>query len=176
MLETIQPELTGARHAVIHRVPPKPGLDHAPGDVSADRFVDDYLYYLLSRAAHLVSQQFHAQLRPRGMAVPVWRVLATLSDSDGLPVTELARRTLFKQPTLTKVIDRMERQGLVERRASEQDRRKVLIYVTERGRNGVGDLLERAKRHEQTMLAGYGDNQVALLKTALHDLIERCGG
>src|ERR1041385_8124206 len=93
------------------------------------RFIDDYLSYLLARASHLVSRQFHAQLKPRGMPVPVWRgrVRGSLSDGDGLPVTELAKITLFKQPTLTKVIDRMSKQGLVERRASERDRRKVLV-------------------------------------------------
>ncbi|MEJ0071368.1 MAG: MarR family winged helix-turn-helix transcriptional regulator [Pseudomonadota bacterium] len=90
-------------------------------DEAPRRFIDDYLSYLLSRASHLVSRQFHAQLKPRGMPVPVWRVLSTLSDGDGLPVTELAKITLFKQPTLTKVIDRMSKEELVERRASERE-------------------------------------------------------
>jgi MarR family transcriptional regulator, organic hydroperoxide resistance regulator len=145
--------------------------DHAPR-----RFVDDYLAYLLARASHLVSRQFHAQLKPRGMPVPVWRVLSTLSDGDGLPVTELAKITLFKQPTLTKVIDRMSKQGLVERRASERDRRKVLVFITPKGRALVGDLLVRAKQHERDVLAGHSDSEVERLKGALHTLIQRCGG
>src|SRR5258706_6492826 len=140
------------------------------------RFIDDYLSYLLARASHLVSRQFHAQLKPRGLPVPVWRVLSSLSDGDGLPVTELAKVTLFKQPTLTKVIDRMSKQGLVERRASERDRRKVLIYITPKGRSQLGDLLERAKQHERDVLAGHNDGEVERLKGALHTLIQRCGG
>ena len=143
--------------------------NHAPR-----RFVDDYLAYLLARASHLVSRQFHAQLKPRGMPVPVWRVLSALSDGDGQPVTELARLTLFKQPTLTKVIDRMSRQGLVERRASARDRRKVLVYITPKGRALVTDLLARAKQHEREVLAGYSDSEVERLKAALHTLIQRC--
>jgi len=109
-------------------------------DEAPRRFIDDYLSYLLARASHLVSRQFHAQLKPRGMAVPVWRVLSTLSDGDGLPVTELAKITLFKQPTLTKVIDRMSKQagraprlrarspqgaGLYHRQGTRPDRRSV---------------------------------------------------
>ena len=147
-----------------------------PGAEAPRRFIDDYLAYLLARASHLVSRQFHAQLKPRGMAVPVWRVLSTLSDGDGLPVTELAKVTLFKQPTLTKVIDRMSKQGLVERRASERDRRKVLVYITPKGRALLGDLLVRAKQHERDVLAGHSDGEVERLKGALHTLIQRCGG
>lgn len=110
------------------------------------------------------------------MPVPVWRVLSTLSDGDGLPVTELAKITLFKQPTLTKVIDRMAKQGLVERRASERDRRKVLVFILPAGRALIGDLLARAKQHERDVLAGHSDQEVERLKSALHTLIQRCGG
>ena len=145
-------------------------------DEAPRRFIDDYLSYLLARASHLVSRQFHAQLKPRGMPVPVWRVLSTLSDGDGLPVTELAKITLFKQPTLTKVIDRMSKQGLVERRASERDRRKVLVFITAKGRSQIADLLTRAKQHEREVLSGLSDADVNALKAALHNLIQRCGG
>src|SRR5262245_27393593 len=116
-----------------------------PQDEAPRRFIDDYLSYLLARASHLVSRQFHAQLKPRGMAVPIWRVLSSLSDGDGLPVTELAKVTLFKQPTLTKVIYRMTKLGLVERRPSDRDRRKVLIFITTKGRAQITELLGRAK-------------------------------
>lgn len=147
-----------------------------PPDEAPRRFIDDYLSYLLARASHLVSRQFHAQLKPRGMPVPVWRVLCTLSDGDGLPVTELAKMTLFKQPTLTKVIDRMSKQGLVERRPSERDRRKVLVFITPKGRSQITDLLTRAKHHEREVLAGLSEAEVNALKAHLHNLIQRCGG
>src|SRR5690606_15491283 len=49
-----------------------------PGPEAMPRFVDDYLSYLLARASHQVSRAFHAQLKPYGLSVPQWRVLATL--------------------------------------------------------------------------------------------------
>lgn len=150
------------------------GDPDSSGGAKSRRFIDDYLAYLLARASHLVSEQFHAQLRPRRMAVPVWRVLSSLSAGDGMPVTELAKITLFKQPTLTKLIDRMAKVGLVERRASERDRRKVLVFITPKGRSEVADLLVRAKQHERDVLAGYSDAEIEKLKTALHTLIARC--
>ena len=49
------------------------------------------------------------------------RVLATLSDGDGMTVGELARIALANQPTMTKNIDKLEKAGLVERRGDEGD-------------------------------------------------------
>ena len=53
--------------------------------------------------------------RRRGVGVPVWRVLASLSGSRGETVTGLAEVCLLQQPTMTKLLDRMVRDGLVTR-------------------------------------------------------------
>ena len=82
---------------------------------TTDRFVDDYLLYLLARASHALSAEFHGTLRKAGVSVPVWRVLATLSGSPGETVTGLAEACLLQQPTMTKLLDRMVRDGMVKR-------------------------------------------------------------
>jgi 3-hydroxy-9,10-secoandrosta-1,3,5(10)-triene-9,17-dione monooxygenase reductase component len=141
----------------------------------AQRFVDDYLLYLLARASHAASGEFHARLGELGIPVQHWRVLASLCDADGMTVSALAHVVLFKQPTLTKVIDRMARLGLVERRAAPVDRRKVTVHITRSGRAVVRDLLKRAKAHEAEVLAGYGAEEVGQLKAVLRMLIGRLG-
>jgi len=72
-----------------------------------DRFIDDYLLYLLARASAGISAQFHARLKTHGLQVPEWRVLASLSDGDGMTIGELATLALQRQPTMTKIIDRL---------------------------------------------------------------------
>ena len=136
-------------------------------------FIDDYLSYLLTRASHLVSKQFHDQVKRHGLSVTEWRVLATLSDGDGLTVSELADIVLFKQPTLTRIIDRMVRDGLLLRRIDAEDRRRTLVFVTPRGRAAISDLLGRAKAHELEVLAEYGAAEVLRLKEMLRTLIDR---
>lgn len=133
-------------------------------------FVDDYLLYLLARASHQVSRQFHEVVREAGLQVPEWRVLATLADG---PVTvgELADVTLMQQPTLTKILDRMTAQGLVTRRRHDGDGRKVLVESTDAGQRTVARLLNAARRHEVDVLAGYDHGEVQALKQALKRLI-----
>ncbi|MGB0631191.1 MAG: MarR family winged helix-turn-helix transcriptional regulator [Alphaproteobacteria bacterium] len=140
-----------------------------------ERFVDTYLLYLLARASSEVSEQFHDRLKSHELQVPEWRVLASLSDGDGMTVGELANRALQHQPTMTKTIDRMEKTGLVERRQGDPDRRQVRVFITPEGRRRVDAALKDAKRHEQEVLAEYSADEAARLKSMLQTLIERNG-
>ena len=141
----------------------------------AERFVDDYLLYLLARASSEVSAQYHARLKQHGLQVPEWRVLASLSDGDGMTVGELAARALQRQPTMTKIINRMEISGLIERRQGASDRRQVRIHITPEGRRRIDRALADAKAHETDVLSDYGPKEAALLKSMLQALIDRNG-
>lgn len=145
----------------------------APGTPRQDRFVDDYLAYLLARASHQVSREFHRELKPFELTVLEWRVLATLHGADGCSLSEVAEAVLFKQPTVTKLIDRMERDGWVRRLPGAPDRRRIRIVMTERGHDVVGKLLLRAKRHEAACLASYAPEEIENLKRILRDLLRR---
>ena len=97
-------------------------LQQTPPNQSEARFIDTYFLYLLARASHLMSASFHDQLRRRGVQIPVWRVLASLVGSPhGETVTGLAEVCLLRQPTMTKLLDRMVRDGLVRRDADARD-------------------------------------------------------
>ena len=67
-------------------------------------FVDDYLAYLLARASHLISSEFHAVVEASGLSLMEWRVMASLSGKDSLSINELASIVLAKQPTVTKLV------------------------------------------------------------------------
>ncbi len=136
------------------------------------RFIDDYLLYLLARASSQASAEFHARLKGAAVPIPHWRVLAALSDGEALTVSALARIVLFKQPTLTKILDRMARLGLIGRRPGTADRRVVLVRITEAGRRVARHLARRAKAHEREVLAGYDPVEEAQLKAALRTLLQ----
>jgi len=138
------------------------------------RFVDDYLLSLLARASHQASRQFHAKVRAAGLRVPEWRVLASLDDGP-MTIGELADITLIQQPTLTKLVDRMEGNGLVRRQRDTDDRRRVVVAATASGQEAVAGLLEAARAHEAAVLAGYDRDEAMALKLALRTLIRRTG-
>ena len=147
------------------------------------RFVDDYLSYLLARASYAVYKEFDAEVKKAGLSSLEWRVLATLapgeargnakSGSPGMTIGELAREVLAQQPTLTKLIQRMSANGLVERLADADDARKTRVSSTAAGRKLVAGLLTRAKAHEAALLGQFKGDEVGALKKVLRTLIAR---
>ena len=140
---------------------------------TAPRFVDDYLSYLLARASYAVYKEFDSEVRQAGLSSLEWRVLATLNAGEGLTIGTLAREVLAQQPTLTKLIQRMSGNGLVERYADADDARKTLVVATPAGRKLVAGLLARAKAHEAGLLEQFDAGEVQALKKVLRTLIAR---
>jgi DNA-binding MarR family transcriptional regulator len=141
------------------------------GALSENSFARNYLAYLLARASFIVSSQFHSKLQQWQLSVPEWRVLACLMDVEGLSVGELAGMALMKQPGLTKVLDRMERDELLTRRGTSDDRRRVTIHLTAKGRARVKPVQRAAMAHEAELLKQFSDEQRATIKSALDLLI-----
>jgi DNA-binding MarR family transcriptional regulator len=128
---------------------------------------------LLARASHLVSASFSRQIKGHGLSPTAWRVLGALAERDGLTMTELADLVLFKQPTLTKAVDRMEQAQLVQRRTPVEDRRRTLVYLTDRGRRAVAPLVLRARQHDASVARAIGEPAYRELQSALLGMIDR---
>lgn len=74
-----------------------------------------------------------AHVREIGLTPPQFDIVATLGNTPGMNFRELGERTLITKGTLTGVVDRLERQGLVRRVASATDGRSTLVQLTEAG-------------------------------------------
>lgn len=144
-----------------------------PAAAPQTRFIDDYLSYLLARASHAVHKEFERTVKAAGLSSLEWRVLASLSNGPGMPVGDLARVVLAKQPTLTKLIQRMAEAGWVTCGTDRADARRTLVHATPRGRKAVARLIAAAKAHEHDILASFDRAQVATLKRVLRAVIER---
>lgn len=138
---------------------------------TARGFVDDYLAYLLARASHLISSEFHAVVEANGLSLMAWRVMASLSGKDALSVGELADIVLAKQPTVTKLVGRMEASGWVKRWDAPHDKRQSLVRLTAAGQRKVKPLLDQARAHESQVMADLKPVEMDQLKRMLERLI-----
>ena len=138
----------------------------------AERFVDDYLAALLAQASQLISGEFHQVVRANGYSVSEWRVLATLAGSPPLSIGRLASISTIKQPTVTRLLDRMEAKGLVQRLEKDGDRRITLVAITPAGTRLVSRLIVLARAHEQRVLEPFGLQRAEELKSTLRHIIE----
>ena len=137
------------------------------------RFVDEYLGYLLGQANHALYKDFDVHVRAAGLSSIEWRVLATLHDGDPLTISQLAKEVLSKQPTVTKLVQRMSEQGWVMLKADPVDQRRTLVAATIAGKRLVRPLVDKAREHEAAMLRTLVPSEKAALKKLLAKLAKR---
>lgn len=140
--------------------------------MAAPRFVDGYLGYLLGQANHALYKGFDGQVRAAGLTSIEWRVLATLHDGEPLTVSQLAHEVLSKQPTVTKLVQRMTEQGWLALQGDPCDQRRTLVSVTPAGRRLVRPLVDKARDHEARLLRSLGAAEKAALRKLLAKLTQ----
>lgn len=132
----------------------------------------DLVPYLLHRATNEVNRAWRDRLRPHGLTIQRWQVLSVLAAFDGARVTEVAELVAVDQPVVSRVIDQMERDGLVTRTADPDDGRVTLVRLTDAGRATHADLIPDATRFVDDLTGTLDDGAVGRLAAALTTLAE----
>lgn len=109
-------------------------------------------------------------VRSLGLTPAQFDVVATLGNTEGMGLTELAERTLITKSALTGVIDRLERQGLVERRVPANDRRCYNAVLTSAGERVFAETFPIHVQHVGRYFAAVDSEQIASLRNALSTL------
>jgi len=161
----IRPELAPAR------VPSPETVSEIQRRLFSGRFADNHLSALLGRASVAISAEFHEDVRCHRMPIPHWRVLASLSDNRGISLSELAELTLINQPTVTRLVQRLEAKGLLRKSIDPIDRRVVRVFLTRRGHQKVDQLIALANERQRRILQGL---DAEALKASLQYLIAFC--
>lgn len=118
---------------VVSRDGPAPPGDEAPGD---EPFViEESVGYLVTRLARAFARELAGRLAAHGVSVGQWAVLMFLWARDGQSQGDLSRGVAIEDATMVRTIDRMERDGLVRRERNASDRRRINIFLTDRGRS-----------------------------------------
>lgn len=152
-------------------MPASPPPEVIAPDAPGARFIDGYLAYLLAQASSRISHEFHREVNTAGLSVTEWRVLASLAGSEGESIGVLSQLALTKQPTLSKVVQRMENEGLVARSRIRTDRRQTVVRLTPKGAQLTEALRERAQRHQDAVLEPFGADNAKMLLAMLRELL-----
>ena len=85
-------------------------------------------------ASRLIIREYQPHLEKLGITYPQYLVLMVLWEEDGITVNDIAGRLILNTNTVTPLLKRMEVMGVITRRRSEKDERKVLISLTAKGK------------------------------------------
>ena len=96
--------------------------------------LDNQICFRLYTASRLVTQAYTPLLTALGITYPQYLVLMVLWEKDNQPVNDIAHRLLLETNTVTPLLQRMEKLGIVSRKKGEQDKRQQIVSLTEKGR------------------------------------------
>ncbi len=119
----------------------------------------------IARTSNVLSDSMEQVFRPHGITATQYNVLRILrgSEPDGLCRNEIRDRMLKRMPDVTRLLDRMEEAGLVNRLRDSDDRRLVTTRVTKAGRKLVDDLDEEVENENRRWLGHLNEHQLKTL-------------
>jgi homoprotocatechuate degradation regulator HpaR len=126
---------------------------------------------LLLQAREAVMAHTRPGLREHGLSDPQWRVLRVLGERGVVETGHIAREAFILGPSLTGVLSRMERDGLIHRARVPQDQRRTVVEATAKGRKLVEKLARGVEAHYDWMEQELGAQKLAQLYTLLDELI-----
>ena len=137
----------------------------------------NYLPYLINRVGFALVESFTADaLTPHGLSIAMWRVLAALSNRGEQRQIDLVDMTSIDASTMSRLVTRLVRMGLVTRSRSATSNREVVVELSPKGRVLVQRLIPIAKKLEQTASAGLPPKDLAVAKRALGRMYDNLAG
>ena len=100
----------------------------------AELQLDNQICFRLYTATRLITQAYTPMLNELGITYPQYLVLMVLWEKDNQPVNDIAHRLLLETNTVTPLLQRMEKLGIVTRKKGEQDKRQQIVSLTEKGK------------------------------------------
>ena len=141
--------------------------------MTAIPFVHRNLPRLLLHARESVMAHTRPSLREHGLSDQQWRVLRVLGEhaqeTAGVETGRVAKEAFLLGPSLTGVLTRMERDGLIERQRCPQDARRTVVRATPTGLAKVQTLSQTIEAHYVWMEQQLGKTQL----TALYELLDQ---
>ncbi|MEM6891802.1 MAG: MarR family transcriptional regulator [Pseudomonadota bacterium] len=132
--------------------------------------INSYISYALAAAHRKLHVELSDKLKALNVQVETWRVLQSLRVSKGFTMRELARHVLMNPPTLTKLVDRMVADGLVQRQLSPHDQRRVHLALTDLGIKLSDEIVLHVEEQNDRIIETIGTEKAQLLREALDTL------
>lgn len=133
--------------------------------------VDAYISYALAAAHRKLHVELSRELKALNVQVETWRVLHSLRSSEGSTMRELAKIVLMNPPTLTKLVDRMVADGLVQRQLCPEDQRRVQLALTDLGVVVSDKIAHHVEAQNDRIIDTIGLEKAKALHEALGTLI-----
>jgi len=130
--------------------------------------------FLVTQIHHLGRRVFTELLKKQEIEIGPGqgRIMFALWQKDGVPINDLVDRTLLRKSTLSELLDNLEKAGFVRREQSEEDRRKILIRLTERTQKLQKVYINLSVEMTKLFYNGFTDEEIDEFETFLRRILD----
>ena len=143
------------------------------GDPGSESFqVDRYPFYQLNRVASRYNIVIDAELRQIDIDIPTWRVLMILGETCPQPIGQVAKLAVINLSTMMRIMERMEKAGLIKSGSSASDGRVTELTLTAAGRTKLAAARKVTAPIYQRLIRGFSAGDFSQLLDLLQRLYE----
>ncbi|MCH4888663.1 MarR family transcriptional regulator [Acidaminobacter sp. JC074] len=125
------------------------------------------LFVLLQEVMRHNHKLLHKNLEPYGLYKGQPKILGLLSHHEALSKKDIAERFKLAMPTVTKTIERLEKNGFVSTFQDASDKRRTLVKLTDKGREVHNDLISFKKSYAEIIFDGISQEELLQMKSVL---------
>ncbi len=129
----------------------------------------------LLKAREAAMSRFRPMLRRHGLTEQQWRVIRALSEFGRIDAGELAKRSFLLAPSLTRILQHLERKGLVLRSTDAVDQRRIVVALTARGRQIFAEVAPESESLYEAIEVEFGAERLETLYGLLADFYATLG-
>ncbi|MDD5311950.1 MAG: MarR family transcriptional regulator [Dehalococcoidia bacterium] len=132
----------------------------------------EHICFNVGRVMRKVYDHYESRLAPFNLTTPQYMVFGALWMGDGITIGELGRRVSLDGSTITGILDRMEKNGYVERRPNADDRRSALVYLTDTAKKVGPQIVKFADELDANLRSKFQAGDMAVFEHVLRELAE----
>ena len=129
----------------------------------------------LLRAREAAMARFRPMLRKHGLTEQQWRVIRALAEYKRMDASELARRSFLLAPSLTRILQFLEKEKLVKRSADDNDQRRSLLMLTAKGKQAFSAVAPHSEEQYAKIASEFGAERLETLYELLADFYTTLG-
>ncbi len=130
---------------------------------NGDHWLGKFVPYLVYRITGQLNRNLRKRLRRSGINIARWRVLAVLQDNGRMNMSQIVEQTIIEQPTVSRIIDQLEREGFATREICAEDSRFVQVMLTQAGERAFEEIYPTAAKHQEQALQDFTRQEIKTL-------------
>lgn len=130
--------------------------------------------FIINRTAYRLRQRMQSTIKQsqEPLTTEELTLLIAIQSQDGLRTGELAKIMMRDSTTITRQLDGLDKKGLIRRENASQDRRVVMIWLTDQAKTALDNLIPRMLKSRQQILSGISEKDLQIAEKVLRKMQE----